>query len=695
MKKITFLLITFISIFTYGQNIKGGRVVFGKTIAPENITPEGYIRCASNEYEEYLRLQNPKLESREQFENWMASKIREANAIQNVSSQSGGIIYIPVVVHVIHNGDAYGVSENITDEQVQSQITVMNQDYRRMSGTPGFNTNLVGADTQIEFVLAKVDPNGNPTNGIDRINLCQASWATTDINSTVKPTTIWDPTQYMNMWSVNFSDSQLLGYAQFPESSLGGLSTAAQSATTDGVVAGYRFFGSSSLATGNFSAPYDKGRTMTHEVGHFLGLRHIWGDNNACPATNSNLDKDFCADTPAANAANAGCPTGTNSCPSTPGNDMIENYMDYTNDACMNIFTIDQKSRITTVMNNSPRRLSLKTSVKDVAIPLFANDAEIKIENSCGAVEPTCAIPNPSAPAKIISLYNRGTSNLTSAIISYNVNGGTNQTQNWSGNLAPNKYALVTLTNSNLNGTLNVSITSVNGTSDERTSNNTATKVFGSASGSLAYANSTSFTFNLTGDRWGTEIDWDLKNQAGTVLYSGGPYTDAAANGTQVLVANQVWNLPNNGCYTLTINDSYGDGLYDGVGQGFYTVTAGSSTVVNVPDFVVNGNPANTAISRLSYFTNNAALSSDEFNLLEDVILYPNPSNDFFNIFLPQGIQRTGKLEIYNNLGQQITVKQIESESDLKINVSNYSNGVYFLNLNIGDHTKTLKFIKN
>ena len=698
MKKITLLLLTFMALFSYGQNIKGGRIIFGKTISPENITPEGYIRCASNEYEEYLKLQNPKLESRAQFENWMAQKIQEANAIQNVSSQSGGIIYIPVVVHVIHNGDAYGVSENITDEQVQSQITVMTQDFRKMVGTRGFNTNAVGADVQIEFVLAKVDPNGNPTNGIDRVNLCQAAWSTTDIDNIVKPTTIWDPTQYMNMWSVNFSNSQLLGYAQFPSSStLSGLNANGGLANTDGVVAGFRFFGSSDITTGAFSPPYDKGRTMTHEVGHFLGLRHIWGDNSlpACPDTNTYLDEDFCADTPAASSANSGCPTGTNSCPSNPGNDMIENYMDYTNDACMNIFTNDQKTRITTVMNNSPRRVSLKTSTKDVAISLFANDAEVKIENTCGTVNPTCTNPNPTAPAKIISLYNRGTSNLTSATISYSMNGGANQIQNWSGNLAPNKYALVTLTNSTVNGTLNVSITSVNGVADQRASNNTASKVFGNATGALAYANSTSFTFNLTGDRWGTEIDWTLKNQAGETLYSGGPYTDAANDGTQVLVTNQAWTLPANGCYTLTVNDSYGEGLFDGVGQGFYTVTSGSTTLVNVTDFVESGNPANTPISRISYFTNNAALSSEDFNALEDVSLFPNPSNDYFNIYLPQNIQRAGKLEIYNSIGQQIAVKEIASDNDLRINVSNYSNGVYFLNLTIGEQTKTLKFIKN
>lgn len=684
MKKITLILfcVAFLSVIKTVAQEKKKAIHFGKEISLEKRSPEGHIRCATDEYEAFLQANNPDRMNRIQFESFLASQNK--NSLIENFSQSGGIIYIPVVVHIIHNGDAYGVNENITDEQVQSQITVMNQDYRKMLGTPGYNNNSVGADIQIEFVLAKVDPNGNPTNGINRVNLCQDYWEIASIDSTVKPTTIWNPTQYMNMWCVKFggADSDILGYAQFP-------SNGNTTANTDGVVAGYGYFGSSALTTGSFSAPYDRGRTMTHEVGHFLGLYHTF--QGGCAGEN-NTSGDFCADTPAVANANFGCTT-RNSCP-TGGSDMIANYMDYTDDTCMNIFTLEQKARIQSVMNSFPRRLDLKTSVKDVAIPLFANDAEVQIENLCSTSEPTCTSPNPIAPAKKILLYNRGSSNLTAATLSYNMNGGTNYSQNWTGNLAPNKYELITLTNSTSNGTLNVSVLNTNGVSDQRASNNSATKTFGTAS-SIAYANATSFTFNLTGDRWGSETTWTLKNQAGTTIDSGGPYSDGTANGTQALVSNRVWNLPANGCYYLTVNDSWGDGLFDGTAQGFYTITAGSTTVINVSNFVASGNPDNTLISRVSYFTNNAALSSDEFNLLEDVILYPNPSNDFFNIFLPQGIQRTGKLEIYNNLGQQITVKQIESESDLKINVSNYSNGVYFLNLNIGDHTKTLKFIKN
>lgn len=693
MKKTTLLTLIFLIItsFNYAQENKQ-KTVFGRPV--KNITPSGHIRCVTDEYEEFLQEKDPKRMTRDQFENWLQPLIEKQQQLDMVSSQSGGIIYIPVVVHVIHNGDAYGTNENITDAQVQSQITVMTQDFRRMFGTPGYNTNSVGADTQIEFVLAKVDPNGNPTNGINRVNLCQESWSTGDINSIVKPTTIWDATQYMNMWSVNFSDPDLLGYAQFPDGSgLGGLNATGGAASTDGVVAGYRFFGSSSLTTGNFAPPFDKGRTMTHEVGHFLGLRHIWGDNTSCSVNLTDSNKDYCPDTPAAAAPNGGCVV-TNSCPLAPGNDMIENYMDYTDDGCMNIFTVNQKARMTTVMNNSPRRASLKTSTKDLAITLFANDAEVIIENSCSASSvATCANPAPVPPLKVVSLYNRGTATLTAATLSYNINGGTNFTNNWTGSLAPNAFAYIALPNTNVNGTLNVSITNVNGGADARASNNTATKTFSSNS-SLAYANATTFTFNLVGDAYGSEISWNLKNQAGTTLYSGGPYTDLTVTGTQPLVTNQTWTLPANGCYYLTVFDSYGDGLFDGAAQGFYTVTAGATTVVNVPDFVVSGNPANTLISRVSYFTNNSSLNNASFDFTGDIFVYPNPSRNELNISIPNGVELPKNLTITNSLGQSILSRKVENNDHLNINTSSLSNGVYFITISNENYTKTLRFIK-
>lgn len=671
-------------VLNYAQNVKE-KTVFGKTVT--NISPDGYIRCATDEYEQYLQEKNPKRASIDQFESWLAPLVEQYKQLQTTSSQSNGIIYIPVVVHVIHNGDAYGTNENITDAQVQSQITVMTQDYRKMVGTPGYNTNAVGADTQIEFVLAKVDPNGNPTNGIDRVNLCEPSWSTTDIDGVVKPTTIWDPTQYMNMWSVNFTDTTLLGYAQFPDASgLGGLNASGGAADTDGVVAGYGFFGSSDLATGNFQAPFDKGRTMTHEVGHFLGLRHIWGDSASCTVNATDSNKDFCPDTPAASAANFGCVTGTNSCPAAAGNDMIENYMDYTDDTCMNIFTANQKARIATVMNNSPRRASLKTSNKDVAIALFANDAEVKIENSCGGATPTCANPTPALPAKIVSLYNRGTSNLTSATLSYSIDGGTNYTNNWTGSLAPNAFAYVTLANTSVNGTLTVNVTAANGGADQRATNDSDTKAFAGSSASVNYHNFTTFKYTLIGDRYGAETTWNLKNAAGTILYSGGPYTNLNTNTTQTLVNNVTWTLPANGCYTFTINDSFGDGIDGGYGVGSYSITANSGAII-----VANGGTFGNTESKV--FTNNA-LSNQAFDSLSNAYIYPNPAKTSINISLPNGLELPESISIYNNIGQLILSKKINSSNDLTINTSSYSTGVYIVNIIKGSENKTLRFIK-
>jgi hypothetical protein len=343
-------------------------------------------------------------------------------------------------------------------------------------------------------------------------------------------------------------------------------------------------------------------------------------------------------------------------------------------------------------MNNAPRRLSLKTSTKDIAIPLFANDAEVKIENSCSSVEPTCSVPNPTSPAKVISLYNRGTNTLTSATLSYNMNGGTNYTNSWTGSLAPNAFAYITLANTNTAGTLNVSITNVNGGADARATNNTTSKSFGT--GSLAYANATTFTFNLIGDSYGTEVTWTLKNQAGATLYSGGPYINQTPGVTQPLVTNQSWTLPANGCYYLTVNDSWGDGLFDGAAQGSYTVTAGSTTLVNVANFAASGNPANTLISRVSYFTNNGSLNNTSFDFTGDIYVYPNPSRNELNISIPEGAELPKTLAITNGLGQSIMTRKVENNDNLNINTSSLSNGVYFVTISNENYTKTLRFIK-
>ncbi|MEM6269558.1 MAG: M43 family zinc metalloprotease [Bacteroidota bacterium] len=313
---------------------------------PDQRLPETPVRCYTTEMEQLLHQQHPKLGTDAQFERWMAEELKK---LPPSNQRVNATRIIPTVVHVIYSN----ATENISAAQVQSQIDILNEDFGRLNAdtvnTPaGFVP--VAANSDLEFCLAQIDPNGDPTDGINRVSLNGSPFTTTDFQNNIKPTTIWDPDRYFNIWVANLQGG-LLGYAQFPEAAtLPGIGTGNGVANTDGVVCLYTSFGRP--PANPFPGPYNQGRTATHEVGHWLGLRHIWGDGN-CAAD------DFCADTPNSDGPNYGCATGSVSCGST---DMVENYMDYSDDACMNIFTQCQKARMDVVMAGSPRRASLLTS---------------------------------------------------------------------------------------------------------------------------------------------------------------------------------------------------------------------------------------------------------------------------------------------------------------------------------------------
>jgi PKD repeat protein len=319
---------------------------------------QGPVKCATMEQDSINRIKYPGLGELDDFEKVLQQKIWEMEKKSKSSRTQEEIYTIPVIVHVINQGEPVGSGSNISLAQVQSQIEVLNEDFRKKVGTKGDNSNPVGADIEIEFCLAIVDPNGKALAepGIHRYNGNKATWTRTEIESSLKPNTIWDPDKYYNVWTLNLGgeDARVLGYAQFPsQSNLPGLQENGGPASTDGVVVSYKHFGSAEK--GNFTileAPYNKGRTLTHETGHYLGLRHIWGDGG-CGAD------DFVSDTPDSDAASSGCQIGRKSCGVV---NMVENYMDYSNDDCMNIFTKGQRTRMRAVMQISPRRNSLFTA---------------------------------------------------------------------------------------------------------------------------------------------------------------------------------------------------------------------------------------------------------------------------------------------------------------------------------------------
>ncbi len=287
---------------------------------------------------------------------YLLKKVRYEDAIEKQLNfqknfrVAAEIIRIPVVVHVIHNqinGQIAG--SNISDEQIYSQIKVLNEDYRKKVGTLGFNSNPVGADTEIEFFLANIDPLGNPTSGIKRVYSSKTSFNIVNDNDRLIMSNLsyWDSDKYLNIWVAPLS-SGYIGYGEFPYAeSVEGLDIDSDE-RTDGVFIDYTTFGKK-IGT-NQSGIYSFGRTVTHEVGHWMGLYHTWGDERC--------GTDYVADTPVTASANSSafCRDVFSTCSGIRTRNMIENYMDYSPDSCMNIFTEGQKQRMRAALDLSKRR---------------------------------------------------------------------------------------------------------------------------------------------------------------------------------------------------------------------------------------------------------------------------------------------------------------------------------------------------
>ena len=288
-------------------------------------------KCGTTQRTQNLLLNNSNFAIEKQKVNNETKKWIENNWNYNTKT----IITIPVVVHVVWRNP----QQNISELQILSQIEVLNSDFRRTNidviNTPSVWQS-VAADCEIEFCMATIDPNGNNTNGITRTETTVSSFGMN--NDPVKSTSTgganpWPSDDYLNIWVCKLDN--LLGYSTVPSG---------WNDPGDGVVIGFNYFGT----IGTVQTPYHKGRTTTHEIGHWLNLEHIWGGWGSC-------GNDNVSDTPKQEDENYSCPSfpeSPNSCSTTnPSGDMFMNYMDYTNDACMNLFTNGQKTRMMSAIN--------------------------------------------------------------------------------------------------------------------------------------------------------------------------------------------------------------------------------------------------------------------------------------------------------------------------------------------------------
>lgn len=470
MMRIPTLLFALCLVVSFG-NAQG----VAQTASQSNAVPAQRTCASHDKYVEMMggaKFSEMRTRIEQQTQRW------ESQPVEQRSNQANTVVTIPVVFHVVYaNG-----TQNISDAQIMSQLQILNDDFRRLNSDAD-NTWSQAADSEVEFCLATNDPQGNPTDGILRVSTTVSSFGTSDNVkfSSSGGSDAWPAGSYLNFWVCNVGGG-ILGYAQFP----GG------SAATDGVVCDYRYVGDMGTAT----APFNLGRTATHEVGHWLNLYHIWGDGNC------NQD-DQVSDTPNSDAANFGCATGHQSCSST---DMVQNYMDYSDDACMNLFTSGQKTRMQALFAPGGFRASLATS------------------DGCA---PACTIGCGCTDATACNYDSAATEDDGSCDFS------------------------------------------CQGCTDAEACNYDAdaTEDDGSCSG-----NGTNVTMTILTDDYPNETTWNIQDATGTVMLSGGPYSSTSTTYTSSVCLIE-------GCYSLIVLDSAGDGLCCAYGTGSYSLAGSDGTV--------------------------------------------------------------------------------------------------------------------
>ena len=521
---------------------------------------------------------------------------------------------IPVVFHILYENE----SENISIEQIQSQLDVLNQDFNRTNPdanqTPEEFLN-VAANCNINFCLAQRSPNNDSTSGITYTQTDISSFSLYDnriFHDSLGGKTIWNSERYLNIYVCDLTNA--LGFSSFP----GGIES------RDAVVINYSNFG-----TVNVSPPFNKGRTATHEIGHWLNLLHIWGD--------SNCGNDQVQDTPIQDTENYGCPSHPSPTCSNNG-DMFQNFMDYTDDACMNLFTEGQKVRMHATINSQRTGL-----VQSQACLLPYEDIGINENISPANNQEYCGYEF----ELITSLYNYSNSSVYESQIYFQIDDEEIQMIEWSGDLLPNSSVEINLGNYTLSAgqhTLLIFSSSPNGFRDLNPNNDTLAVNF-----KLKYGSP--FEFQIQTDNYAEENRWEILNDNNEII----AYENE-------LVSNHLNTFSFcqdvDSCYTLVIYDEYEDGICCDFGNGF----------ISINNQVFNGN-----------FNSEIEFDLCTISTIKDLshqyaaLVYPNPSNGILTIESPFIIE---SIRIYDLMGKIVLEKNCHNKEE-ELNLYHLNKGPY------------------
>jgi len=638
--------------------------------------------------------------------------------------KAGEIITIPVIFHVVYKND----SENLSTERLMSQIDVLNEDFRKLNENADKTIEIFkdrAADFEIEFCLAQTDPEGFPSTGINRVFTDSLQFTG---NNGVKFTATggadaWPATAYLNFWVCDL-ESIILGYAQFPE----------RNQATDGVVVDYTQIGRG-YVTGI------TGRTATHEIGHWMNLRHIWGDEDENDRGNCMLD-DFVEDTPPAVDSHNGCPLNDNSCPDDNEPDMVQNYMDYSADNCLTLFTEGQKQRARAIFEPEGPRHAITQSNKCTAAVLADNDIRLleliqplQNQNLCT-----------TSVSPVINFRNFGNNTISSVKAEIFVDDVPTTTSEWNGELTTGSFGDFELSTFELspgNYKLKFLLTSINNSTDENPEDNEITiniQVLGSELPLEQGFESNTFPpdfYNLYDNEakdQGFELNTDVARSGTNCMYINCFKYESAGNKYEfVLPILNLKDFENTELefynayarYDATDSDTLEVLVSKDCGSTFKSVfkregallaSEGNTTSTFVPSspekwklrtvdlsefdraeevivkFVcINSNEQNLYIDDIAIKGDKMPLNLND-NILGNVELSPNPAINQTQLIINKPI--SGTLQLHSIDGKVLEVQKITfQQRNLTINLENYNSGTYFLSLNSKGLIKTFKLV--